>query len=311
MINAGEKEVDCVYRRMADPGPGDPQPEAPHPGDTTIVDNTTQQEDVNILKNSDQDGKVEESTPQVQPLSPLQQKEGIQDEGGGEEGGVTSSKENSGRASTDTTRSNGGRTEDITTFNTQQPGDGVDKEDGNDEDRAAGKGINKEKGSRRELQEVRGDKNSSSAGKPSEGIEEASTTATAAEADDSEWSQLRCGSQCTEELAQKQKQKEERRSRREAASGGGGKAGRPDYPGFAFGSAMFSSDATMKFNIIKNELHNIMKSQLKRVDGEVNAFANRIKEFDLKLEESEKFVRLATAALADVVALQIEVYFLI
>ena len=126
-----------------------------------------------------------------------------------------------------------------------------------------------------------------------------------AEIDDSEWSQLRCGSQCTEELAQKQKQREERRSKRE----GGGKAGRPDYPGFAFGSAMFSSDATMKFNIIKNELHNIMKSQLKRVDGEVNAFANRIKEFDKKLEESEKYVRLATAALADAVALQIEVVF--
>jgi hypothetical protein len=305
MINAGEKEVDCVYRRMADPGAGDPQPEAPHPGDTTLVDNTHQQEDVNSQRNSDQDGKVEESTPQVQTLNPLQQKEGIQDEGGGAGGGVTST-------STDTTtRSNGRRTEDITTFNTQQQGDGADKEHGNDEDRAAGKGINKEKGSRRELQEVRSDKNSSSAGKPGEGNEEASTTATAAEADDSEWSQLRCGSQCTEELAQKQKQKEERRNRREAASGGGGKAGRPDYPGFAFGSAMFSSDATMKFNIIKNELHNIMKSQLKRVDGEVNAFANRIKEFDLKLEESEKFVRLATAALADVVALQIEVQILI
>ena len=77
--------------------------------------------------------------------------------------------------------------------------------------------------------------------------------------------------------------------------------------GFAFGSAMFSSDATMKFNIIKNELHNIMKSQLKRVDGEVNAFASRIRDFDKKLEESEKYVRLATEALADAVALQIEV----
>ena len=50
-----------------------------------------------------------------------------------------------------------------------------------------------------------------------------------------------------------------------------------------------------------------MKSQLKRVDGEVNAFASRIRDFDKKLEESEKYVRLATEALADAVALQIEV----
>lgn len=69
---------------------------------------------------------------------------------------------------------------------------------------------------------------------------------------------------------------------------------------------MFGSDTTMKFNIIKNELHNIMRSQLKRVDGEVNALASRIKEFDRKLEESEKLIRVATSALADAVALQIE-----
>ena len=38
-----------------------------------------------------------------------------------------------------------------------------------------------------------------------------------------------------------------------------------DYPGFAFGSSIFSSNTLMKFSIIKNELHNIMNVQLKRV----------------------------------------------
>ena len=69
---------------------------------------------------------------------------------------------------------------------------------------------------------------------------------------------------------------------------------------------MFGSDTTMKFNIIKNELTNIMRSQLKRVDGEMNAFSSRVKEFDKHLEESEHFIRQATAALADVVSLQAE-----
>merc|ERR1712123_309067 len=62
----------------------------------------------------------------------------------------------------------------------------------------------------------------------------------------------------------------------------------------------------MKFNIIKNELHNIMRSQLKRVDGEVNALSSRVKQLDKNLEESENYIRIATAALADTVALQIE-----
>merc|ERR1712013_839225 len=56
----------------------------------------------------------------------------------------------------------------------------------------------------------------------------------------------------------------------------------------------------------KNELHNIMRSQLKRVDGEVNALSSRVKQLDKNLEESENYIRIATAALADTVALQIE-----
>jgi len=112
------------------------------------------------------------------------------------------------------------------------------------------------------------------------------------------WAKLRCGSLRTEEVAEREKQKQERMKNRQNRCA--------DYPGLAFGSAMFGSDTMMKFNIIKNELHNIMRSQLKRVDGEVNALSSRVKELDKNLEESENYIRIATAALADTVALQIE-----
>ncbi|KAG5889493.1 hypothetical protein JTB14_026497 [Gonioctena quinquepunctata] len=64
-----------------------------------------------------------------------------------------------------------------------------------------------------------------------------------------ELSKLRCTSEMTEVVAEREK----RRNRRCA-----------DYPGLAF-SSIFSSDTLMKFSIIKNELHNIMNTQLKRV----------------------------------------------
>merc|ERR1712025_963108 len=111
------------------------------------------------------------------------------------------------------------------------------------------------------------------------------------------WSKLRCGSLRTEEVAEREKQKQERMKNRQNRCA--------DYPGLAFGSAMFGSDTMMKFNIIKNELHNIMRSQLKRVDGEVNALSSRVKELDKNLEESENYIRIATAALADAVAMEI------
>eukprot|EP00093_Oithona_nana_P007015 07015.XXX_174903_175377_1 [CDS] Oithona nana genome sequencing. len=62
----------------------------------------------------------------------------------------------------------------------------------------------------------------------------------------------------------------------------------------------------MKFNIIKNELHNIMRSQLKRVDGEVSALSQRIKALDENLAKSEQYIKTATAALADAVAMEVE-----
>lgn len=69
-----------------------------------------------------------------------------------------------------------------------------------------------------------------------------------------ELAKLRCPSERTEVIAER----EARRRKRRCA----------DYPGLAFGSSIFSSDTLMKFSIIKNELHNILNSQLKRVSGE-------------------------------------------
>lgn len=66
-----------------------------------------------------------------------------------------------------------------------------------------------------------------------------------------ELARLRCTSERTEVIAER----ETRRRNRRCA----------DYPGLAFGSSIFSSDTMMKFSIIRNELHNIMNTQLKRV----------------------------------------------
>lgn len=66
-----------------------------------------------------------------------------------------------------------------------------------------------------------------------------------------EWLKLRCTSERTEVVAEREYRRQNRRC--------------ADYPGLAFGRSIFSSDTMMKFNIIRNELHNIMKTQLKRV----------------------------------------------
>ncbi|KAL1453804.1 hypothetical protein WDU94_010117 [Cyamophila willieti] len=68
-----------------------------------------------------------------------------------------------------------------------------------------------------------------------------------------ELSRLRCPSDSTEVIAERENR---RRLRQRRCA---------DYPGLAFGSSVFSSDTMMKFNIIKNELQNIMNSSLKRV----------------------------------------------
>ncbi|KAF2905551.1 hypothetical protein ILUMI_00636, partial [Ignelater luminosus] len=72
----------------------------------------------------------------------------------------------------------------------------------------------------------------------------------AEDAEVEELSRLRCTSERAEVVAER----ETRRKNRRCA----------DYPGLAFGSSIFSSDTLMKFSIIRNELHNIMNTQLKR-----------------------------------------------
>ncbi|XP_045467385.1 tropomyosin isoform X3 [Harmonia axyridis] len=98
-----------------------------------------------------------------------------------------------------------------------------------------------------------------------------------------ELSKLRCTSECTESIAER-----EIRRRRRCA----------DYPGLAF-SSIFSSDTLMKFSIIRNELHNIMKTQLKRAESEVAALNRRIQLLEEDLERSEERLATATAKLAE------------
>jgi tropomyosin-1 len=117
------------------------------------------------------------------------------------------------------------------------------------------------------------------------------------EEEDPELASLRCKSIQTEEIVSQKKEKQEREKRRNRCA---------DYPGFAFGSAMFGSDTTMKFNIIKNELHNIMKSQLRRVDGEVAALSQRIKDLDVNLAKSEQYIKTSTVALAEAVQWELD-----
>ncbi|KAJ8943573.1 hypothetical protein NQ318_008277 [Aromia moschata] len=68
-----------------------------------------------------------------------------------------------------------------------------------------------------------------------------------------ELSKLRCTSEMTEVVAEREKRQRNRRC--------------ADYPGLAFASSIFSSDTLMKFSIIRNELHNIMNTQLKRKEN--------------------------------------------
>lgn len=111
-----------------------------------------------------------------------------------------------------------------------------------------------------------------------------------------ELSKLRCTSLQTEELSQRQREKEKRRGRTRRCA---------DYPGLEI-SNMFGSDTMMKLAVIKNELHNIKGQQLRRVDGEVAAMAARVRAVDENLEKSEKFIKTATAALAEAVRYQTE-----
>ena len=72
-----------------------------------------------------------------------------------------------------------------------------------------------------------------------------------------ELSKLRCPSERTEVVAEREKRRRQRCA---------------DYPGLAFGFSIFSSDKLMKFSLIRNELHNIYKSQLKRVSKSIRRY---------------------------------------
>lgn len=76
-----------------------------------------------------------------------------------------------------------------------------------------------------------------------------------------ELSKLRCTSERTEVIAEREKRKRQRCA---------------DYPGLAFGSSIFSSDTLMKFSVIRNELHNILNSQLKRVSISLKRYVKLI-----------------------------------
>ncbi|XP_075238607.1 tropomyosin 1 isoform X5 [Lycorma delicatula] len=102
-----------------------------------------------------------------------------------------------------------------------------------------------------------------------------------------ELARLRCPSERTEVIAEREIR---RRSRQRRCA---------DYPGLAFGSSIFSSDTLMKFSVIKNELHNILNSQLKRAESEVAALNRRIQLLEEDLERSEERLATATAKLAE------------
>ncbi|XP_066252198.1 tropomyosin-1, isoforms 9A/A/B isoform X9 [Euwallacea similis] len=99
-----------------------------------------------------------------------------------------------------------------------------------------------------------------------------------------ELSKLRCTSERMEVIAEKEMR---RRGPRCA-----------DYPGLAF-SSTFSSDTLMKFSIIRNEIQNIMNTQLKRAESEVAALNRRIQLLEEDLERSEERLATATAKLAE------------
>ncbi|XP_035702144.1 tropomyosin isoform X11 [Folsomia candida] len=96
--------------------------------------------------------------------------------------------------------------------------------------------------------------------------------------------QLRCPSERTEVIADREKRRRKRCS---------------DYPGFAFGfGSVFGSDTMMKFSIIRNELDNVTKVQLKRAEAEVAALNRRIQLLEEDLERSEERLNTATTKLA-------------
>jgi len=109
-----------------------------------------------------------------------------------------------------------------------------------------------ETGAQQTLSDVDSDVTSISARPAAEGSSHSDHEDTVdADLETEELARLRCPSERTEVIAEREIRRRQRRC--------------ADYPGFAFGSSIFGSDTIMKFNIIRNELQNIKNSQLKRV----------------------------------------------
>lgn len=90
-----------------------------------------------------------------------------------------------------------------------------------------------------------------------------------------DWSKMRCTSELSEVVAEKEKRKGKKKSDAYDLD-------------TIFAEAMFRSDTLMRFNIIKNELHNIQKSQLKRAENDFSCFNKRIESQEKDLYDWEK-----------------------
>lgn len=107
--------------------------------------------------------------------------------------------------------------------------------------------------------------------------------------DNEDWSKLRCTSELSEAVAEKEK----RRSKKKNA----------DDLETIFAEAVFRSDTLMRLNIIKNELHNIQKSQLRRAENDFSSFNKRIESQESELNSWEKELKVAQGTLIETTAL--------
>lgn len=101
-----------------------------------------------------------------------------------------------------------------------------------------------------------------------------------------DWSKMRCTSAFSEEVADKERKKNKNKDDLE----------------HIFAEAVFRSDTLMRFNIIKNELHNIQKSQLRRAENDVSSFNKRIESQENELGTWEKDLTLTKSTLTETAA---------
>lgn len=98
-----------------------------------------------------------------------------------------------------------------------------------------------------------------------------------------DWSKLRCTSVLSEVVAENERRRNKKK----------------DDTEIIFAEAVFRSDTLMKFNIIKNELHNIQKSQLRRAENDFSSFNKRIESQENDLHSWEKELKSAQNTLIE------------